>query len=233
MHLAKFTFWCCLYWWLLLANSVAQSTVAYHSGYANPTTEQWQQVQTWASHTSGITNDDGRNSWAIIVNNSQTSYYTSLSTNLLSSDWMLSISIRVLTPCSGIFHTFMNSGGSLYYLSFGADAGGRQTISIHNSTYMLSDNSAYADYRLSYNQQSKTASLWGNNSLLASGLSGDNLNGNVLEWEGGFQGSGLYQANWNLVALQIIPEPSTFAIIVIGSSLLIGQRRSRINACAY
>lgn len=222
--------WLCLFWWTLPPHGLAQSTIAYHFGSANPITEHWEQVQTWASYTSGITNDYGRNAFAIIVSNSETLYQTKLSPSLSNADWRLSVSIRVLTPRSDIFHSYMNSGGAFYDLAFGADANGSQTISVGRLYFTIPGEAQYADYQLIYSQQSKTATLYGNGLVLATGLPGSSLSGNSLQWWGGFQGSGLYQANWNCVSLETIPEPSSFAIIIVGGCLLIVQKRSRVNA---
>ena len=109
-----------------------------------------------------------------------------------------------------------------YALYFGSASNGSQTVEFIGGSVTL-PGSNYNNYQLKYDALTDTISLWINGAEYA-----DNIYTNqhepypaVLSWESGYYGSQNALANWSQVSLEITPEPSTVAVILLGSSVLL------------
>jgi hypothetical protein len=97
----------------------------------------------------------------------------------------------------------------------------------NHTTYGITNGggSIYNTYQLLYSSTSDTASLWINGVERVSAIQPQYGSGQAfLEWGGGIQGTASFQANWNMVSLTV-PEPSSAAVLLLGSGVLIYLRR--------
>jgi hypothetical protein len=197
--------------------------IAQHSGSANPTAEGFSLSGFGTPQCGPVANDQGLNAWSTVVSNSSAQYGEFLG-SLTGQDWLLTVTLRVVTTNLGVgaFDVVINTGSSFFGLGFGSDAYGNQT------TYGITNGggSIYNTYELLYNSTSDTASLWINGVEQRSAIQGQYSSGQAsLGWGGGSQGPASFQCNWNLVSLQITPEPSSAAVLLLGSGVSFYFRR--------
>ena len=209
-----------------VSSSIAQNpTVYHHYGAANPTSEGWT-LQTYLGpvQTGAVSNDMGRNAWMTGVSHSLYGYSPRVTESLAGLSWTLSVNLRVVTPNTrlGVFDMSLATSSRTFGLKFGSDADGNQIVAADSQTpFVLAGGSSYADYQLVYSAQTGTANLWANGSLLSSGIMGvPSGQDSFFFWRGGDQGFNSHLANWNLVSLEIIPEPSSLSLLWLGSSVL-------------
>jgi hypothetical protein len=202
-----------------------QGIIIQHSGFNNPDGEGFIRSGFGSSQATGITNDLGVNSWVTPVSISGILYTGSIS-NISSLAWILSVNVRVVTTNTGlgIFYLSLGTGSSSFGIIFGSDGNNDPIVGVGGKNYVLNGGSTYNNYQLVYDPGTETTSFWINGTEELSGILGQPEFGSslaFLEWGGGYQNSGNFQANWNSVSLQIVPEPSTSWLILIGSGALI------------
>ena len=214
-----------------------QEIIAQHSGYNNPLNEGWSYYSIGQGGTvGGVTNNLGYNAW-FISPIGDSGYDYSLST-LTGLSWDLTITIRIVTPNvpTGRFAATLFTGSEDFELYFGSLANGDPEVQVGGGSYyspltLNGAGSTYNTYQLEYDASSDTASLWADGVELEGGIVGYDTTSfpPELGWEGGWQGSGSIQANWSLVSLEIIPEPSSLALLGLGgiSAALILRKGKR------
>jgi len=216
---------------VILATRLAHAQgviIAQHSGFNNPTGEGFVQSGFGSSHATGITNDLGANAWITPVSNSAI-FYTGSISNISGLNWILSVNDRIATANTslGTFYVNITTGSSSFYFSFGSDGNGNQLVSIGGTNFTLNGGSVYNNYQLIYSSGTDTASFWINGIEDISGIAAQTEFGSslaFLEWGGGYQSPANFQANWNLVSLSIVPEPSAMSLISLGTGVLIYVR---------
>jgi hypothetical protein len=232
-----------MFYAFVIGSALGQGVVVIqHSGATDPLTEGF----SGNSYGSGpITHDKGYDAWS-------TSSYTNLGStytyNLTSpqrsqiadSSWSFSVNVRVTnTIAIGVFYAALEMGSEgSFSLVFGSDPSGDPfvvygppgTNGIQPSLAVIGAGSSYNNYQLIWNPAMSTASLWVDGVERVSDVPGGSPSSveEVLWGAGG--GVGYEQANWNLVSLEIIPEPSTWSVLVLGGGLLIYLRTHRAAA---
>jgi hypothetical protein len=206
----------------LMAERVhAQGYVVYHSGSNNPTDEGFASNSNGNPQVAGVNNDLGYNAWSIGVGDSSIGYYQYIG-DFSELDWIFTVVLRVVTPASTpTFGAGCTTGTQGFHIGFGSDANGNQIVSVGNNSFSIAGGSVYNTYQLIYSSQSDMASLWANGNELISGISGSFASIGTVGFQGGSQGSGNYQANWNLLSLQITPEPSTWSLLLLGGGVFL------------
>lgn len=214
------------------------SRLAQHLGANNPILEGFSSQAFGTPMTEGVTNDLGVNAWSTLFDASGIMYQRKLP-DFSSLDWVLSITLRIVTPGveprTGKFQVEIVTGGTYFDMWLGSDANGNpmvQATSHTNQTPIITlsgAGSTYNEFQLAYNQAAHTADLWVNGTVEFSGLQARSYPSSpMLWWGGGYQGAAAYQANWNLVSVQIVPEPSISLLLTWGSLFLAARlHRSR------
>lgn len=218
--------------------------IVQHSGYNNPTTEGFS--SSGAGQVGGVTNDLGYNAWTTHWAYDSSRAYSASIGNIADVDWILSVTVRIAatnaTP--GEFSAGVVTGAStapFFNLDFGADSNGNPLVATGGASGyqyqydVTGAGSTYNNYQLDYDAGTETASLWINGTEELSGIAGQfGPTSASFGWGGNssFQTGGTSQANWNLVSLGIVPEPSALSLIALGSGVLIyvrirNKRRSK------
>ena len=227
-------YFCVLALVLVAPNAVAQGTLALHNGSTDPTLEGWTRYTDFgAPQCSALTNDLGKNSWSVLLSNAGGGYSKNLP-DISSQDWVLSCNLRLVTPNQPVGSAFalaIGTGTRGFGLLLGSDSNDNLQLQLGgspNSTYILhGQGTAYNSLQLVYGRATGQASLWANGSLLGSAIPGFSLNLQPsIAWGGDVQTANSYQANWNLMSLQIIPEPSSFSLLWLGGVLFSLRHRS-------
>jgi hypothetical protein len=224
---------CCL---AGLPTSQAQM-LALHTGAHDPTTEGFTIGGYGQPQVGPVPNDLGLAAWHTSVSASQVSYTHTVPV-IRGADWLLSISARALTPGSrGVFRVEVNTGQFGFGVYYGSTTAGDPTVvagSSRGSTpeYVLAPGSpAYHSYQLSFSAATETASFWIDGVEQYSGLPGTPIflpGAPNLRWAASFQSPGPMEANWHLVSLEIIPEPSAGTLLALGAAaLLLGRPKPR------
>ncbi len=202
--------------------------IVQHSGDNNPTSEGFTFNE--SGLTGPITNDLGVNAWSVVSANIIPWYNYSFTpqqqSNIEHSNWILSVTLKIVNPGSQTFKTTLATGTGLFNLWFGSEPDGDPEVNVGDSGYFILTNagSTYNNYQLMYDAETEEASFWINGTEMADNISGGSVSGNGhLSW-GAVQQPNI-QANWNLVSLETIPEPSAWSLIVLDSGILICVRR--------
>ena len=203
--------------------------IAQHFGFNNPTNEGfalYAHYQYASPPVSGIANDLGYNAW-VTGNWPYGLLYSNNIGNVSSENWTLSVTVRVLPTGTvpKIFFANVDTGSSQYGLGFGSDINGDQIVGIGSTNFTLYGGSTYNNYQLIYSSDTGTASLWINGTEELTGIVPQpDSSPASLEWgENDFQAPS-QQANWNLISLEVTPEPSTVSLIILGGGALIYVR---------
>jgi hypothetical protein len=204
--------------------------IIQHSGATDPLTEGWS-----GSGGYPITNDLGVNAWSMPEPNNLGDHYQYDTTSqeqaeLLSAGWIFSINARVATSNAplgqfGYFDAVLwGSPASIAVLIFGSTTNGDPIVklkcgSASDTITLTGAGSTYNLYQLQYDVTADTASLWIDGVDYLSNIALTNQNIVTVAWEGG--GSPAYErVNWNLVSLEITPEPSTMALFGLGALIV-------------
>ncbi len=175
----------------------------------------------------GPVSGSGVSAWNTTVSNvnNSISYTYSLNpiqqTETIGSDWIFSLTLQIPTPDSS--GNSIVGLGEAFAMSIGSVNNGDPFVQVGLNRFVLNGGGAgYHSYRIVYSSAAETASLWVDgtervpdylhNISLPNGISG-------VEW-GEIQG-GPASANWNLVSLQIVPEPSTLSLVLLASGVLL------------
>jgi hypothetical protein len=193
----------------------AQGTVIIqHWGYNDPTNEGF--IPPGPNSGTGwqlfpVTNDLAMNAWAIIATNYSFPYYRYAFTiqqqsQFEVSDWVLSATFRMIN----------NTGVAL--------------VRFDGFHFYVTNSAGYNTYQIFYNASAAAASYWINGTEVSSGLTGFGFAD--LQWGEYSPYPQTIQINWSAVSLEITPEPSSVALILLGGGVLIYVRKARRRARA-
>ena len=219
------------------STTFAQGTViSQHIGANDPTSEGFSLSSYGSPELWGVINDLGVDAWATSVYQAGATY-TDRFGDLSGKNWVLSTTLRVVTSdvAAGgdVFSAAITTGSTVFYLRFGSTAGGDPTVQaatyLHSSPVITLDGagSTYNDFRLVYDASENMTDLWINGVREYSGLPGASVETAAgLQWSAGYQGSLTRQANWSLVSVEIIPEPSSIGLSLIGLTVIFMKSRT-------
>jgi hypothetical protein len=205
--------------------------VAQHSGSADPTTEGFTLKYFLSGQTTGPTNDGGIKAWITASPQGSGSLeYDQFLTpeqqaELDGANWNLAVTLRVFTAGPSALLNFY-TGTERFSMYFGVINGAPFVTAGplgSNPMFVLSNsNLSYNNYRLVYNSVNDLASLWINGVQEASNIQGaPSSQAAEVDWGLIQTGPLPAQANWNLVSLEIVPEPSEFSLVCFGSGVLL------------
>jgi hypothetical protein len=210
-----------------------QGIIIEHSGANDPATEGF--TSQGSAQVEGITNDMGYNAWVTpwvldpSGSNFETMSYSASINDIANVDWMLTVTLRIPTTNeANVFFVDIDTGSLLFDLLFGTVPNGSQRVYVPGYTSIFqSGGSIYDTYQIIYSAETQTASLWINGMEELSGINGQNdVVSAYLSWGGGGPSqAGPAQANWNLVSLEVVPEPSAWSLIALGGGIFIYVRR--------
>jgi hypothetical protein len=216
-------------------------TIFQHSGDNNPLNEGFLLASYGNPQLSPVINDLGVNAWSVRMTGSDAAQYsqtaTAQQTALIdASSWDLSITLRILTapttPSQGILVDF-ETGTERFGILFGEESNDDPLVQVGGSSlspvFVLNGaGSTYNNYQLIYDSTTDTAELWINGvEEISDVVSGPNITSFAsLSWSD-YQHLNSMDANWSLVSLQIVPEPSPSWLFLLGSGILIYVCRNR------
>lgn len=212
--------------------SSGQGIIAYHSEYQNPLSEGWN----WdfrsgfgSPQFAAITNDAGHNAWQISLASSGGAYSKTIN-SIPAKSWLLSANLKVLShgadSIGSPFTISVTTGSVCYGLYFGANSNGDQVFFVMSGFYIspqviLNGGEKYNNFQLAYNYPANQATMSVNGVEQFAQIPGAALvRQPSLSWGGANQLQNAYQANWNLVSLQVIPEPSSALVVLLGGAVL-------------
>ena len=210
-----------------------QGTIILHQGATDPVTEGF--TYSGAPDAVGpVYGDLGLDAWRTSVT-TNLSRYTQLLTpeqqaQATGADWIMSATLRVVQTADytrGNTWLAFYAGNASFPLDFGADSNGDPFVNFGNSSgtprfVLAGAGSTYHNYQLRYSTTSGIADLWVDGVERFTGISGlSGFSGWGLFW-GELQG-GNSAANWNYISFEIIPEPSSLALLGCGGVLLAGH----------
>jgi len=214
-----------------------QGVLYQHLGANNPTGEGFALVTSGAGGTaSSIPNDGGVAAWATQVGAGGTLWYSGQlsSASLAQSDWILSVNMRVLQSGPSFENSFVQvrTNDYIYSLWFAAQADGdplvRAGAFARGPVFVMEGAGAgYHDYQLRYSYAAGNAELWVDGLMRLSGITSSGQSGiSVLQWGEGQAGPS--RAHWNSVSFQVVPEPSSLGLMLVGL-VLICRKWRRLN----
>jgi hypothetical protein len=228
---------------LLSAATPAHSQVVLqHSGATNPTNEGFT-LDTYANPQVGpVMNDSGFNAWAIATTGplDVARYIHTLTpaeqSRFIGADWELTCTLRILqAPAQPSYDISAGYGyGNLEFdLFFGATTSGDPIVQLKDNfqpgpaVVLSGAGSTYNTYSVFYHAATRSADLWANGTFLYSAAAGGtDLSPPVVSW-GGHQDVIDVHANWALVSLEVVPEPSSLSLAVCAFFLLRLRKRAR------
>ena len=216
--------------------ALGQSTLIFqHSGATDPLTEGFDKALA-PGNGYPVINDMGANAWVTPGISNLNVFYSYVLTPQQQAEsagagWTLSADLRITTTNSyPVFSLLLDGYGAGYGLDFGSDPNGEQFVDYLGGSAALGGRvtlagSNYNNYQIRYDPSADTLSLWINGEEYASNFS-TNRAAYLVEvgWGSGYYGAQNAQANWNLVSLEITPEPSAMALFGLGA-LIVAARR--------
>jgi len=206
--------------------------VIQHSGATDPVTEGFQNE----GHGNGyaVINDMGVNAWVTPgISTNFPHYYYGLTpqqrAESAGAGWILSADLRITTTNSfPLFNLILEGYGGSYGLDFGSDSNGDQYV-IYGSgrtDRATLPGSNYSNYQLIYNASADMVSLWVDGVEYANNIFTNQHETYLIDvqWGSGYNVGHNDLANWNLVSLEITPEPSTMALFGLGALILAARR---------
>ncbi len=204
----------------------SQGTLLFqHSGATDPLTEGASLAGTGA--VGPVFGDLGVDAWSISA--AAAFYTTSLTTEqqtlIAANDWTMSLNLRIVTNSS--FASIRTGAGGFILHLYSQSDGDPIVSTLHGLSYALEGGGpGYHNYALNYSVSSGTASLWIDGVERLSGIAASSAyTGTTFDW--GITQSLFSTANWNLVSLSVVPEPSSLALCLCGGWLLTAYQLHR------
>jgi len=207
-------------------SAFGQGTLAFHSGAIDPTTEGFNLIEEQPASVGSVFSDQGTEAWLTYCDETSNvfakAYYQQIFTGqqtaeLNDSDWSLAVTVGTALNIGLSSSVVVNTGTELFLLGFHNITSGN-VISVQGSTaqsvLISGGTSSYHTYRLNYRAATDSADLYFDGTDILNNITGASL---------GFPGKGALtwgeissgEANWNLVSLTTIPEPSSFGLAVL------------------
>jgi hypothetical protein len=210
-----------------LANG--QGTLLFqHAGYNDPVNEGFYFTGVQAGAQVGaVTNDLGKNAWFMEPSSQWVQYYARAFTTqeqalVGNNSSMASATLRLvgLSYANLIYTPPSNNGFSSESFQIAIHNNATTNLEVQiglSAYYLINSASTYNNFQLVYDPQMDSANLWVNGILAIGGITGQTgtLSSGGLFWD---VTSG--QANWSLVSVAVVPEPSSMTIILLGSGVL-------------
>jgi len=227
---------------LIVASAVwpirGQGILSQHLGATDPVNEGFTLDIGPGGTVGPVIGDQGRDSWSVVSGGTPTEYFQFLTpqqqTNVAGADWLLSATLRLIeTPNVKVsFYTDSQE----FSLAFDLQPNGDPIVTTHSSlnpVFVLNGGGfGYHDYSLAYHASTGQASLFVDGLERVSDITGTpHFRSWYVFWGALAQGADS-QANWNHVSLEVVPEPSSLALVGLGVSFLTAHllhRRFRRN----
>jgi hypothetical protein len=201
------------------------SIIIQHSGSANPTAEGF----SFASDGTASVGASGTNAWNTTIGSAHTLDYSYSLTpqqqnETFGTDWILSFTLQSLES-GGAPNAFvgLNSSPVIY---IGSEANGDPFVdgTPSNPVFVLNGGGdGYHNYQLIYTTTTGDVALWIDGTEQISDLFSGPATG-ISEVEFGESQGGPASDNWSLVSFGVVPEPSSLALIFLGSGVSIYVR---------
>lgn len=193
-----------------------QGTLIFqHLGASDPVSEGASLVGTGT--TGPVLGDFGFDSWS--VSGGAIFYQSALTpqqlTMIAANDWTISLKLRVVNSASFIS---LRTGTGGFIMNLYSQPDGDPVVSTTQGlTYALEGGGpGYHDYALNYSVSLDKADLWIDGVQRLSGIgASSSYTGATFNW-GIAQVPVTATANWNLVSLTVVPEPSSVALYLCG-----------------
>jgi hypothetical protein len=124
-----------------------------------------------------------------------------------------------------MFYLLLDGFNGGYGLDFGSDSNGDQYVGYIGGSITL-PGSSYNNYQLRYDASADMVSLWVDGVEYANNIFTNQHETYLIdvEWGSVYNRGESALANWNLVSLEITPEPSTMALFGLGALILAARR---------
>lgn len=228
----------------LMSTTLDAAFTFTHTGSNDPASEGWSVLGPGSNVTAGpVTNDlgTGLNAWNVndpTTGGGSTLQYQMFPTAAQGSaglqfGWQFDVRVRVVNtpdaPDAGISVEYFD-GVARFGLEIGSTANGDPTVDffLTNSAFTLTGGgSSYHLYSVRYNASTSTAALYIDGVQRLSGVTGS-ASGVAPEIDWGARGSATAgNGNYNLVQLTIVPEPSTWAFVLVGVASIVALYKRR------
>jgi hypothetical protein len=214
----------------------AQGVLYQHLGANDPLTEGFAlDTSGTGGTTAPVPNDGGVAAWATQVSAGGTLWFAGQldSATVVPSDWVLSVNMRVLQSGPVFENSFVGvrTTSYIYNLWFATQPDGDPVVRAGafatGPVFVLNGaGPGYHEYQLRYSHAAGSAELWVDGVMRISGIASSGLSGiSELEWGEGQAGPS--HANWNTVSFQVVPEPSSFGLLLLGFPLLAARCRRK------
>jgi hypothetical protein len=205
------------------------SLIFQHLGASDPVNEGASLVGTGT--TGPVLGDFGFDSWSI--SGGAVFYRRNLTPEQLATiavnDWTISLNLRIVTNASFVS---LRTGTGGFTLQLYSQSDGDPVVSTFQGLSYIFEGggSGYHDYAFKYSVSLGKAALWIDGVERLSGIGGSSsIAGATFDW-GIVQVPAAATANWNLVSLSVVPEPSSAGLSICAGLLFIAHaiRRRRV-----
>jgi len=219
----------------VISTSGQGTVLAQHLGSSDPTTEGFSLSVSSDGSVGPVSNDHGFDAWQTHNNGGGFAYYVQAlspqqQAQVAGSDWVMSASLRIVSPSSLGVADALTTGSELFQLFFGSTPNGDPFVQIDspgNPKFVLTGaGSTYNTYQLKYDSMSGTAGLWVDGVEEANNIPGiPNIQTAEAFW--GLGQSAGPTANWSQFSLTAVPEPSTTCLLLFGGGAMALRLRAR------
>ena len=206
----------------------------------NPIAEGWSANVVSPNSAVPVNGDQGLNAWQVndvtTLVNVSASYAlvvtSEQATSFLTSGWKLSVRVRVVEApdtLDSAVASWMQLGSRQWLMDFGSEDNGDQTVlaGSTSSTYSsVGAGNVYHLYEMIYDPVDQSADIFVDGVERISGYTGvESQPGNIIGWGSG-SSYGIGSGNWNMVAVEIVPEPATLSMLALGGLALVRRRKA-------